>query len=103
MKDTESQSEVKRVTLELRNKTTADLESLGFSVIPSQTNFLMVGIGRKVQPVQDEFRKHGVLVGRPFPPMLEHMRVSIGTADEMRRFMVAFKEIFADEPRPSEA
>jgi histidinol-phosphate/aromatic aminotransferase/cobyric acid decarboxylase-like protein len=26
--------------------------------------------------------------------MLEHLRVSIGTADEMDRFMVAFKEIF---------
>ena len=102
LKDTKSQSEVKRVTLELRNKTTAKLQSLGFSVIPSQTNFLMVGIGRKVQPVQNQFRKRGVLVGRPFPPMLEHMRVSVGTADEMRRFMVAFKEIFADRPRPSE-
>jgi histidinol-phosphate aminotransferase len=40
-----------------------------------------------------EFEKRGVLVGRPFPPMTEHLRVSIGTADEMRRFMAAFKEI----------
>lgn len=101
LKDTESQAEVKRVTLELRNETTAELETLGFSVIPSQTNFFMVGIGRKAQPVGDEFRKHGVLVGRPFPPMDEHLRVSVGTAEEMRRFMVAFKEIFADGPKPS--
>ena len=35
------------------------------------------------------------MVGRPFPPMNEHLRVSVGTADEMRRFMVAFKEIMA--------
>jgi len=35
-----------------------------------------------------------VLVGRPFPPMLEHLRVSIGTAEEMDRFLGAFKEIF---------
>lgn len=101
LKDTESQAEVKRVTLELRNETTAELESLGFSVIPSQTNFFMVGIGRKAQTVGDEFRKHGVLVGRPFPPMDEHLRVSVGTAEEMRRFMVAFKKIFADGPRSS--
>ena len=40
------------------------------------------------------------MVGRPFPPMTTHMRVSIGTADEMDRFMKAFKEIFpAEEPR----
>jgi histidinol-phosphate aminotransferase len=41
----------------------------------------------------DEFRTRGVLVGRPFPPMLEHLRVSVGTPDEMSRFMLAFKEI----------
>jgi histidinol-phosphate/aromatic aminotransferase/cobyric acid decarboxylase-like protein len=46
------------------------------------------------RPVIEEFRKRTVLVGRPFPPMTQHLRVSIGTADEMRRFMVAFKEIF---------
>jgi len=45
-------------------------------------------------PVIEEFRKKGVAVGRPFPPMTTHMRVSIGTADEMARFMTAFKEIF---------
>ena len=49
---------------------------------------------REVQPVIDEFRKRGVLVGRPFPPMTQHMRVSVGTDDEMARFMTAFKEIF---------
>ena len=41
--------------------------------------------------------KKGVAVGRPFPPMTTHMRVSIGTADEMARFMTAFKEIFPGE------
>ena len=38
--------------------------------------------------------KKGVLVGRPFPPMTEHLRVSVGTPDEMGRFLAAFKEIF---------
>jgi histidinol-phosphate aminotransferase len=62
-------------------------------VIPSEANFFMVQIRRQVGSVIGEFRKRGVLVGRPFPPMLEHMRVSVGTADEMGRFMAAFKEI----------
>ena len=39
----------------------------------------MVRIGREVQPVIEEFRKKNVLVGRPFPPMTQHMRVSVGT------------------------
>jgi histidinol-phosphate aminotransferase len=95
LKDTESQAKVKNVTIELRKKTAAELESLGYSVIPSEANFFMVHIRREVPPVIEEFRKHGVLVGRPFPPMLEHLRVSIGTADEMSRFIATFKEIFA--------
>ena len=50
--------------------------------------------GRTVQPVIGEFREKGVLVGRPFPPMLNHLRVSVGVPEEMDRFMKAFKEIF---------
>jgi histidinol-phosphate aminotransferase len=95
LKDVEAQEKVKRMTIDLRRKTTGELQGMGFSVIPSEGNFFMVHIRRTVQPVIAEFRTKGVLVGRPFPPMLEHLRVSVGTADEMARFMVAFKEIFA--------
>jgi histidinol-phosphate aminotransferase len=94
LKDVESQAHVKKVTTDLRNKTTKELEALGYACIPSQANFFMVSIKRQVQPVIEEFRKRGVLVGRPFPPMIEHLRVSIGTPEEMDRFMVAFKDIF---------
>jgi histidinol-phosphate aminotransferase len=93
LKDTAAQEQVKRVTLDLRTKTTTELRSLGFTVIPSETNFFMVHIRRPVQPVIEEFRKKGVLVGRPFPPMLEHLRVSVGTPEEMNRFMSAFKVV----------
>jgi histidinol-phosphate aminotransferase len=94
LKDTAAQEKVKRLNIELRAKTAADLQSLGYEVLPSQTNFFMVSIGREVVPVIDEFKKRGVLVGRPFPPMTKHLRVSVGTADEMSRFLTAFKEIF---------
>ena len=91
--DTANEDKVRRVTLELRGKTVADLKTLGYESIPSETNFFMVHLKRPIQPVIEDFRKKGVLVGRPFPPLNEHLRVSIGTPDEMARFMVAFKEI----------
>ena len=94
LKDTESQARIKKMTIDLREKTSAELRAHGYDVIPSQTNFFMVSIGREIQPVIEEFRQRKVLVGRPFPPMTTHMRVSVGTADEMDRFMKAFKEIF---------
>ncbi len=94
LKDTAAQAEVKNKVMALRKKTTSELNALGYETLPSETNFFMVSIGREVVPVIEEFRKKGVAVGRPFPPMTTHMCVSIGTADEMARFMTAFKEIF---------
>ena len=103
LKDTEGQARIKKMVLDLRKKTTADLVAHGYEVIPSETNFFMVHIGREVVPVIEEFRNKKVLVGRPFPPMTQHLRVSIGTADEMAQFMTAFKEIFPAKARTTAA
>lgn len=95
LKDTAGQAEVRKKIIESRTHTQRELEAHGYSTIPSQTNFFMVSLGeRTVQPVITEFRDKGILVGRPFPPMLNHLRVSIGTADDMDKFLKAFKEIF---------
>jgi histidinol-phosphate aminotransferase len=103
LKDTAAQAKVKKLNTDLRAKTTNELQSLGYDVIPSQTNFFMVHVGRDVVPVAEEFKKRGVLVGRPFPPMNQHLRVSVGSADEMSRFMTAFREIFAAKGKTTTA
>jgi histidinol-phosphate aminotransferase len=93
LKDKDYEAKTQRLNSELRAKTMGELKALGYEVIPSQTNFFMVNVKRDVVELGEEFKKKGVLVGRKFPPMNEWMRVSIGTADEMNRFMTAFKEI----------
>jgi histidinol-phosphate aminotransferase len=95
LKDTESQAKVKKVTIELRQQTIGYLKALGYESIPSDANFFMVHLKRDVVPVIEAFRKKGVLVGRPFPPMTQHLRVSVGNPDEMQRFQAGFKEIMA--------
>ena len=92
--DTREERRRRENTLALRRKTTSALQAYGYDVIDSQTNFFMVHTGRPVQEVGAAFRERGVLVGRPFPPMLNHLRVSVGTEGEMDRFMVAFRQIF---------
>jgi len=101
--DSATQAQVKRVTLELRKKTTNELQNLGYAVIPSEANFFMVHLRRPVPPVIEAFKKKGILVGRPFPPLMEHLRVSVGTADEMSRFVTAFKEIVPQARTASKA
>lgn len=93
--DTETEARVRRVNNELRARTVRSLQQMGYEVIPSEGNFFMVHIRRPVQPVIEQFKAHGVLVGRPFPPMTQHLRVSIGTPAEMERFLAAFPKVFA--------
>src|SRR5438874_2993835 len=99
LKDTASQADVKKKVIDLRRKTTGDLAAYGYQSLPSETNFFMVEIGREIQPVIQEFAAKKVAVGRPFPPMTKHMRVSVGTEDDMARFTTAFKEIFPAKTR----
>src|SRR5689334_6020621 len=103
LKDTAAQADVKKKVIDLRKKTTSDLAAYGYQSLPSETNFFMVEIGREIQPVIQEFAAKKVAVGRPFPPMTKHMRVSIGTAEEMARFMTAFKEIFPPKSKTNTA
>jgi histidinol-phosphate aminotransferase len=99
LKDTAAQADVKQKVTAIRTKVSNDLRAYGYDVIPSETNFFMVHLGRQVQPVIEEFRQKEILVGRPFPPMLEHLRVSVGTAEDMDRFLAAFKQIFPAKTR----
>ncbi len=95
LKDTAGQAEVRKKVIALRTSTAKELEAWGYPVIPSQTNFFMVSLHDKtVQPTIQAFREKNILVGRPFPPMLNHLRVSIGRDEDMQKFLVAFKEIF---------
>ena len=93
LEDVEYEQWVRETTLRLRKQTTEELQAMGYEVIPSETNFIMVHTGRPAAEVRAAFRERGVLVGRDFPPMLDYLRVSIGTEEEMARFMTAWKEI----------
>ena len=104
LKDTAAQADVKRKTIDTRKKTASELEAYGYKTIPSETNFFMVHLGGEtIQPTIEKFRAKKVLVGRPFPPMNDFMRVSVGTPEEMQRFVAAFKEIFPARGRATTA
>jgi len=60
----------------------------------SQANFAMINIRTPVPPVIQKFEKRKVLVGREFPALPTFLRVTLGTAAEMKKFFVAFQEIF---------
>lgn len=78
---------------EAREFTRRTLSDAGFVPVPSQTNFLFLDIRRDVRAFQRACADRGVLVGRPFPPLDTHARISIGTMEEMRRAMPVVMEV----------
>lgn len=72
---------------------TTELDRLGYRTLPSEANFIMIDLRREVTPVIAAFRERGVRVGRLFPAMPRHLRVTIGTPAEMQRFVDVFKSI----------
>ena len=94
LKDLAYEKKIKQMTIDLRERTIRDLRGWGYEVIPSETNFFMVNVGRDVTQVAEDFKKRKVLVGRKFPPMNNWLRVSVGTEPEMQQFTAAFKAMF---------
>lgn len=64
-------------------------------VIPSCANFSMVYTGKPAKQVREDFRKRGIDVARPFPPMLDYIRVSYGQPNEMQQFWSAWDQLFS--------
>ena len=87
-------SEVK-LNRDAKQFTVKAFESMGFKPGNSQANFIMVPIGRDSKTFKDECAKHGILVGRPFPPLTTHLRVSIGTMEEMKKAADVFKQVLS--------
>ena len=66
--------------------TMATLDELGIDYLPSHTNFMMHRIHGDLEAYNERMREAGSRVGRPFPPMTDHSRVSFGLPEEMERF-----------------
>ena len=70
-----------------------ELAKDGREYIPSQANFVMIHVGHDVTPVIKAFSDRNILVGRKFTTMENWLRVSMGTPDEMQKFVAALREI----------
>jgi len=80
---------------EAREFTREALARIGYPSIGSEANFIMVDIRRDVREFHKACAGRGVLIGRPFPPLMTHARISIGTMQEMGAAVEVFKTILA--------
>jgi histidinol-phosphate aminotransferase len=93
LKDPEQVARGQKLNSEVKKTVYAELDALGYRYIPSHANFMMIDMRREVRPVINAFRERGVEVGRLFPPLPNFMRVTIGTAPQMKTFLTTFREV----------
>ena len=84
-----------RLNREAKAFTTSELDKMDYKQIPSQANFIMFDCKRPVLPLITAMKERNVRVGRLFPALPNHMRLTIGKKSEMETFLTAFREVIA--------
>jgi histidinol-phosphate aminotransferase len=85
----------RRLTSEAKTFVIRELDKMGYKQIPSQANFIMFDLKRPVVPLIKALKEHNVHVGRLFPALPNHMRLTIGKKTEMEAFLAAFRQVTA--------
>jgi histidinol-phosphate aminotransferase len=69
------------------------LDANRYKFIAPHGNFMMIDVKRDVRGVIAEMLDRGVAVGRPFPPLNQMLRVTIGTDADMAKFKEVFPQV----------
>jgi histidinol-phosphate aminotransferase len=85
----------RRLNSQTKQFVISEIQKNGYQHIPSQANFMMIDLKRPVRPLIDALNQHGVQVGRVFPALPNHMRVTVGKQSEMETFLTAFRQVTA--------
>lgn len=79
-----------------RDSLVRELTARGMVCLPSQANFVTFDCGRESKPLYEALLRQGVIV-RPLASydMPEHLRVTVGMAEENQRFLAALDTVLA--------
>jgi histidinol-phosphate aminotransferase len=83
----------RRLNSEVKAFVLSGLDGMGYKTIPSQANFVMIDVKRPVVPLIKALKERNVQVGRLFPALPNHMRLTIGKKAEMEAFLSAFHQV----------
>ncbi|MGE6442538.1 histidinol-phosphate transaminase [Psychrobacter sp. NPDC078409] len=96
--DTEYFEHTRQQVIDLRTSLTAELTTLGYKVLPSHANFVFARPkDGNASAVASALREQGIIV-RHFdkPRIAEYLRITIGTAEQNNRLIVALKALQVD-------
>jgi histidinol-phosphate aminotransferase len=93
LKNTSLVAERRKYTAGVRDDLFSWLTKKGYSFIPSEANMVMVDGKRPGRDLSRAMQVHKIAIGRTWPSLPTHARVTIGTREEMEKFKVAFERV----------
>jgi len=85
----------RKMIADTRTECFAFLDRHGFSYVPSVSNKFMVDVRKPGEGVIAALRKEKLYIGRVWPSWPTHVRVTIGSPQEMEKFQAAFLKVMA--------
>ena len=84
-----------KINRDIREDVFAYLNKMDLDFTKSEANHFMVNVRRPGGEVVKAMAKEKVLIGRLWPAWPTHVRISIGTRDDMGKFKAAFSRVMA--------
>jgi histidinol-phosphate/aromatic aminotransferase/cobyric acid decarboxylase-like protein len=85
----------RKINADIRDDVLAFLDKKGFPFVPTESNKFMVDVKRPGAEIVRGMAAEKVYIGRVWPSMPTHVRVSIGTKEDMAAFKAAFAKVTA--------
>jgi len=87
--------ERRKINAENRAATFEFLDKHNFKYIPSTSNCFMLDVGRPGREAIRAMQSENIYLGRVWPVMPNHVRVTVGTREEMAKFQAALQKVMA--------
>jgi histidinol-phosphate aminotransferase len=95
LKDKDLVRERRQILADVREDLFTWLDKRGYSFIPSEANMVLIDSKRPGPQTAAAMLQHKVAIGRAWRSLPTHVRVTIGTRDEMAKFKAAFDRVMA--------
>src|SRR5262249_7490099 len=83
----------RRAVAEVRKDLFAWLDRKGYGYVPSEANMVLVDAKRPGRETAQAMLEHKVAIGRSWPALPTHVRITSGTAVETEKFKAAFERV----------
>ena len=93
----------RKINADVRGATFAWLDANGWRHTDGVSNCFMIETGVPAKQVIDAMQARDVYIGRVWPAWPSHVRISVGTPQEMAQFQTAFAATMTQLKRPAQA